>query len=76
MKPLEKELATYQKEKSRLLAESMGKFVLIKEDKVVGIFVSQEDALAEGYKQFGNTEFLIKKITEFEEIGNFTRALV
>lgn len=76
MKPLETELTTYQKEKGRLLAEYPDKFVLIKNQSVVGVFASQDDALAQGYKQFGNTEFLVKKIVEFEDIGNFTRALI
>lgn len=73
---LERELATYQKEKQRLLSESKGKFVLIKGDVVVGVFTSQEDALSVGYKSFGNTEFLVRQITVMEEFGNFTRALV
>lgn len=75
MNHLEKELRTYQREKQRLLQDSAGKFVLIKGDEVNGVFASQEDALAEGYHQFGNTEFLVKKVVEFEEIGNFTRVL-
>ena len=74
--PLEKELATYQREKQRLLAESAGKYVLIKDDKVIDTFMNQEDALNAGYRNFGNTEFLVKQVSVMEEFGNFTRALV
>lgn len=73
--PLVQELTTYQKEKTRLLNESPGKFVLIKGQDVIDVFATSEDALAQGYKAFGNTEFLVKRIVEFEEISYFTRVL-
>lgn len=73
---LEQELKTYQQEKERLLLESKGKFVLIKGDKIIGIYAAKEDALVEGYKRFGNTEFLVKEITEIEPVHFFTRPLV
>jgi hypothetical protein len=73
---LEQELKTYEKEKEKLLAEAKGKFVLIKGDKIIGVYASQEDALAEGYKRFGNEEFLVKEITEIEPVNFFTRPLV
>jgi len=73
---LEQELKTYEKEKEKLLSEAKGKFALIKRDKIIGIYVSQEDALAEGYKRFGNEEFLVKEITEIEPVNFFTRPVV
>jgi len=73
---LEQELKTYEKEKERLLPEAKGKFVLIKGDKIIGIYVSQEDALAEGYKKFGNEEFLVKEILELEAVNFFTRPVI
>lgn len=73
---LEQELKTYEENKERLLSEAKGKFVLIKGDKIIGIYVSQEDALAEGYKRFGNEEFLVKEITEIEPVNFFTRPIV
>lgn len=74
--PLEQELKTYEKEKEKLLSEGKGKFVLIKGDEIIGIYTSQEDALAEGYKRFGNEEFLVKEIIEIEPVNFFTRPLV
>ena len=73
--PLEQELKTYEKEKEKLLKEARGKFVLIKGSEIIGVYTSQEDALAEGYKRFGNQEFLVKEITEVEPVNFFTRPL-
>ena len=72
---LSQELAIYQKEKPRLLVESNEKYVLIKGIELVGVYTSQEDVLQEGYRRFGNTEFLVKQITALEEFSNFTRAI-
>ena len=74
--PLEQELKIYKRERKRLLSESEGKFALIKGREVIGVYASQEDALAEGYKRFGNEEFLVKEITEIEQVNFFTRPLV
>ena len=70
------ELATYQKEKPRLLSEASNKYVLIKGAEIVGVYASQEDALREGYRRFGNTEFLVKQIIDLEQFNNFTRPIV
>jgi len=74
--PLEQELRTYEKEKARLLLEAKGKFVLIKGNEIIGVYAAKEDALIEGYKRFGNTEFLVKEITEIEPVHFFTRPLI
>lgn len=69
---LEKELATYQ-EKLPELKQHEGKFVLIHDDKVIDLFTSYEDALKEGYKQFGLNPFLVKQIHAVEPVFCFTR---
>jgi hypothetical protein len=68
---LERELKTYEREKEQLLLRSTGKFVLIREDDVVGEYQTQSDAIAEGYRRFGNVPFLVKRIEEFETPINF-----
>jgi len=73
---LEQELKTYEQEKQKLLLESKGKFVLIKGNEIIGVYANQEDALTEGYKKFGNQEFLVKEITEIEPVNFFSRPLV
>jgi hypothetical protein len=66
--PLDRELATYEREKARLLKESEGKFVLIHHDDVIGVFETQFDAIDEGWKRFPNQPILTKKITPTEEV--------
>ncbi len=70
---LEKELETYKKELPAL-HDQEGKFVLIQGEKVVDVFGTYEDALKEGYKQFGvGTPFLVKQISAVEQIQYITR---
>jgi hypothetical protein len=71
---LEKEQATYTKELPNLLSSS-GKFVLIQEDKVAGIYDTYDDALKVGYEKFGLRPFLVKKILAVEQALCFTRDL-
>lgn len=73
---LEKEIETYKKNKEELISKHLGKFVLIKENKIIGIFESQKDAINEGIKKYGNNEFLVKKIEEVEQTQNFTSNLI
>ena len=72
---LEEELKTYKKEKESLLSKHAGKFVLIKGQKIIGLFVSKDDALKEGYKKFNNREFLVKQIMDIEPVNFITRRL-
>lgn len=70
---LERELKTFEANKEKLLAEKQGRFVLIKRDKIISDFASYEDALADGYKRFGNQEFFIEQVLESGTINSFTR---
>jgi len=65
---LEKELALFAKMKPDLLKTYDGKFVLIKGDDFVGAYDTAENAYAEGVKRFGREAFLVKRITEQEEV--------
>lgn len=70
---LEKELETYNANLHEL-KENEGKFVLIQADKVFGVFTSYEDAMKDGYKQFGtNTPFLVKQIQSIEQVHFISR---
>ncbi len=67
MEQFKKESETYKREKDRLLKEGHeGCFVLIKEDKLIGIFKTPEEAYGEGLKSFGNVSMYIKKISKDE----------
>ncbi len=73
---LEQELATYQAQKNNLVGKARGKFVLIKNDQIIGIFDNRMDAIRQGYERFGNVPFLTKEILEVEMPLNFTSNLI
>lgn len=72
---LKRELETYEAQKSELIGRAMGKFALIKEEEVVGVFDTQMDAIRQGYARFGNVPFLVKQIVQLEIPQNFTSNL-
>ena len=43
---------------------------------VVGTYYSPEDAIAEGYRKFGNVPFLVKQITAVETPANIVSDLL
>lgn len=73
--PLERELAAYRA-KLPELAPYEGKYVLIHGSDVVGTFVSYEDALRQGYREFGLDPFLVKQVQSTEQVQFLARALV
>jgi hypothetical protein len=71
---LERELETYAREKTNLLADE-GKFVVIHGAKILGVYSDYEDALKIGYEKCQLNDFLVKKIEATEAVHWFTRAL-
>ena len=69
---LEKELATYARELRNLLV-SAGKFALIHEESVAGVWDTYGDALQEGYRLFGFEPFMVKKVEPVETIHYIPR---
>jgi len=70
---LEKELETYKQKLPELKVEE-GKFVLIHGTKIVRTFTSYEDAMKEGYAEFGpNEPFLVKQIQAIEQTHFISR---
>jgi len=65
---LEKELERYTKMKPELLKNHKDKFVLIRGEEFIGAYDSAENAYTEGVKRFGREPFLVKKVTEQEEV--------
>ena len=59
---LEEEIRYYEDHQKELLAKSPGKFVLIKGDKLLGVFDTQEEALAAGGRLFGLESFLVRRV--------------
>jgi hypothetical protein len=71
---LEKELETYARELPNLMA-SVGKYVLISESEVSGVFGAYEDAIGAGYQKFGLKPFMVKQIQAVEQVQYFTRPI-
>lgn len=72
---LERELETYNRELPHLIAEAQGKFALVFEDSVAGIFDTYADALNAGYQKFQLKPFMVKQIATDEQAHFFTRDL-
>jgi hypothetical protein len=73
---LETELKTYEQHRDHLLETAEGKFVLIRNDQVIGVYDAKMDAIAQGYQQCGNVPFLVKQILKVEMPQNFTSNLL
>ena len=72
--PLEQELATYRA-KLPELALHEGKYVLIHGQDVIGTFATYEDALRQGYREFGLEPFMVKQVQSTEQVLFVSRAL-
>ena len=68
---LKSELETYERRRETLLVQAEGKWVLIRGDQVVGTFDTNMDAVADGYRRFGNVPFMVKQILRVETPENF-----
>jgi hypothetical protein len=64
---LQKEIETYNARLPELLG-SIGKFVLIKDDKIEGTYDTYADALKVGYERFQLQPFMVKQIAPAEKI--------
>ena len=71
---LDLEIKTFEANREKLVTEFKDRFVLIKGNEILGNFGAYEDALAEGYKRFGNEEFLVKQVKEDELVNFFARS--
>lgn len=61
---LERELATFERERDRLEREHRGKFVLIHNDNVIDTFNTFDAAADEALTRFRQGPYLIRKIGE------------
>ena len=65
---LDVELATFEGCRAELVEQGAGKYALVRGDQVAGIFETEMDGITEGYELFGPVPFLVKKITEKDEV--------
>jgi hypothetical protein len=71
---LEREQATYARERSNLMSD-FGKFAVICEDAVAGIYDTHDDAMKVAYERFGLNAFMVTQIGVDEVPRRFTRDL-
>jgi hypothetical protein len=64
---LETERAYFDAHRSEWLQSHHGQFALIKGEKLIGMYDSDEDALSEGARLFGMQPFLVRRIQEREQ---------
>lgn len=70
--PLEKDIAKFNELLPTLTANE-GKFALIFQGELKGVFDTYADALAAGYKEAGLEPFLVKRIATVDFVSYFTR---
>lgn len=68
---LEKETKIFENKLSELIKTDMGKFVLIKDEQVVGTFEAMFDALKSGYEKFKDQPFFVRQILATQQPLNF-----
>jgi hypothetical protein len=73
---LQQELATFDAHRAELLGQAAGKFALVRGEDINGVFDTEADAIREGYRQFGNVPFLVKKIEAVDIPERFSSNLI
>jgi hypothetical protein len=68
---LEKEAKTFEQKLPELLKADMGKFALIKEDQIVGVFSAIADALSYGYEKYNDQPFFVRQVLPTQQPLNF-----
>ena len=68
---LEKEMAYYIEHQAELLKQYEGKYILIKGEKIIGGYESEEEAYRAGLEKFQNEPFFIKYVAKEEESAEF-----
>ncbi len=61
---LERERDVYDAHLPEWLEQYAGRFVLVKEDRLVGVYNTDTEALADGARQFGLSSFLVRRVEQ------------
>lgn len=73
---LEKELQIYEANKADLKEKHQHGFVVIKDERILGVWQDRLDGIQAGLSEFGNVPFLVKDINEsLNETINFSRPI-
>jgi len=62
MAEIDTEITAYEAMREKLETEHMGKWVLVREGKLVGVFDSFDAAAEDAVRQFGRGPYLIRQI--------------
>ena len=62
MENLDKEIALYEREKSKLENDHLGEWVLIHNAKIISVYKTFELAAQDAVKRFGSGPYLIRQI--------------
>ncbi len=66
---ISKEVRIFENNRSSLVKEAKGKYVLVYKEDIIDIYDTEEVAVREGYAKFGNVPFLVKEILEEDRIA-------
>ncbi len=67
MSPLNIEREFFKTNQAAWMKAHPGKFVLVKGEKLFGVFDTDQNAVAEGLRQFGSESFLVRGVSEQDE---------
>ncbi len=76
---LKKELEAYEKMRNELLKQYRGRVIAIKDEKLIGVYDSEEEAFKDVLEKYGLVPVLIKRVVEREkpeEIPSYTYGLL
>ncbi len=73
---LKAEIEHYETIRDELLGKARGQYALIHGRELIDTFASKDDAIKRGYELFGNVPFLVKRVSEMEEVLFFTSNLL
>ena len=71
---LEKDEAAFRLELPKILADA-GKYALVFEQKLIGVFPTYQEALSKGYELAGMKPFLVQQISQIPQVQTFTRVV-
>ena len=74
MNDLEKDEAVFRVEMPKLSADA-GKYALVLQEKLIGVFATYHEALSKGYEMAGMKPFLVQQISQLPQVQQFSRVV-
>lgn len=67
----ERELKEYNHQKAKLLENYEGLYAVFKNEELLDVFFSWQDAFRQGWRKWGEEEFLVKEIRQSKDSVNW-----